>query len=145
MDQFYCPQCEADVGSSKGDIGIYCWKCGQPFGDTASTKPIRRDTFAGTRLHGLRVFAATVGPGVVYWTVIRNFHRLPISFRVIGSLWLIPAGSLAIFGLVCSAYAIDRVGSQERSYAWPFKAAFCLLVLGVNGLLLLGAIITIAQ
>ena len=69
MDDFRCPQCESQIGSSKGEIGIYCWKCGLQFGEQASTKPIRRDKYTGADRPGLGVICATLGPGLIYWIV----------------------------------------------------------------------------
>ena len=140
MDDFRCPQCESQIGSSKGEIGIYCWKCGVQFGHTASTKPIRRDKSTAGNRPGLAVFCATVGPGVIYWIVIRYHHLLPVSIRALGGLWLIPAAGLALFGLASTAYAVDRLAMVERSYSWPFKLAIYILLLNVNAFLLIGAI-----
>lgn len=145
MDEAYCPGCDAALGSPEGEVGIFCWKCGLSFGQTASTKPIIREKSRGGRYSPVRVAAAVLAPGLVYWIVIYSYPRLPMWVPSLGRLWIAPAGGLTVFGFCCVWYMVGWVVQADRNAVWLVKGALCATFIVIDTILLLSAVITIGS
>ena len=145
IEEAYCPRCDAALGSPHGEVGIFCWKCGLSFGQTASTKPIVREKSAGRRYSAGRVTIAVLAPGLMYWAVIHWYWRLAIQIPSLGRLWIAPAGGLTLFGLGCVLYMVGWAAQADRSGLWIVKAAMCSMVIIIDTILLLSALITIGS
>jgi hypothetical protein len=143
IEEAYCPACDAALGSTQGEVGIFCWKCGLTFGQTASTKPIIREKSRSRRYSAPWVTTAVVGPGLMYWAVIYSYPRMRIPS--LGRLWMAPAGGLTLFGFGCVLYMVGWAAQSDRGGLWVVKAAMCSTVIVIDTVLLLMALIVMSR
>ncbi len=143
IEEAYCPQCDAALGSPRGEVGIYCWKCGLTFGQTASTKPIIREKSIGGRYSTPRVTTAVMAPALIYLAVIILYPRMRMPS--LGRIFMAPAAGLMLFGIGCVWYMVGWAAQADRGALWIVKAAMCSVVIILDTILLIIAVLVIGR
>ena len=145
MDAYRCPKCAAEVGATVEEIDIQCWQCGLEFYEEEGTEPVLREKFAATWRPMLCWVGAVLAPGFLYWLVLHAYDKLWRWIPLLGGFWIFPAAGLTLFGVCCVLYAVDRLNTVDRGFAWLLRAVFFVILFFTNFFLLLAAISAVAH